>query len=162
MDALQHVHRVVLVDAADVQAVLGHVSVDAIVMHVREDVPVHVLTLAEMDVQEHANLEQWGALSSKMAVTNQKITVEIDNHESETVERLFYLHNAGQDNIAYLMKDKDIRYDILQEYIDVTECRYVELEMLKEELANKYMPKDGKDYQYVFDFKNSAMIFTEM
>jgi hypothetical protein len=135
-----------------------------------QPVLVDVLALvripARTDALILADMEQLVALSNKnykerfdMSIP---ITVEIETHESEAVERLFYLHNAGQDNIAFLMKDKDIRYEILQEYIDVTECRYVELEMLKEELAEKYKPKDGKDYNYLFDFRNKTMIFTEM
>lgn len=87
--------------------------------------------------------------------------VEIGVDESTNVERLFYEHRAGQDNIAFLMKDKDIRYDILQEYIDVVECRYVELEMMKEELAEKYKPDANKDYDYMFDFRNNSIIFEE-
>ena len=69
-----------------------------------------------------------------------KVTIEIPYKESLKVERLFYEHKAGQDNIAFLMKDKDINYDILQEYIDVVESRYVELELLKHELGDKYKP----------------------
>ena len=89
------------------------------------------------------------------------IEVKIQREESETVERLFFEHRAGQDNIAFLMKDKGVRYDLLQEYIDVVECRYVELEMMKSELAEKYKPDKKATYNYKFDFRNETIQFEE-
>ena len=93
---------------------------------------------------------------------NRKLEVEIFPEESDHVERLFYEHKAGQDNIAFLMKDKDVRYDILQEYIDVIETRYVELELMKGELIEKYKPFGMKDYNYTFNFRNHSIIFEEV
>ena len=90
-----------------------------------------------------------------------KQIVEIDPHESETIERLFYEHNAGKDNLSFLMRDKLVNYDILQEYINVVEARYVELEMMKEEIGEKYKPIPDKDFNYEFDFRNHSIIYTE-
>lgn len=94
-------------------------------------------------------------------INKEKIVVAITSQESEAVERLFYLHKAGQNNIAFLAKDKDVQYDILQEYIDVVEARFVELDMLKKELGEKYKPDLGKEYNFTFDFDNNAIIFEE-
>ena len=92
---------------------------------------------------------------------NQKVTVPIPVEESEHVERLFFEHKAGQDNIAFLMKDKEIRYDILQEYIDVVETRYVELELTKQEIADKHKPLGIENYTFTFDFRNNSIVYEE-
>jgi len=90
-----------------------------------------------------------------------KQIVEIEPHESETVERLFYEYNAGKENIAFLMRDKQVNYDILQEYINVVEARYVELEMMKIGIGEKYKPLPDKDFDFEFDFRNHSIIYTE-
>ena len=92
-----------------------------------------------------------------MAITfiNNEEKVKIASEDSLLVERKFYEHQAGRDNIAFLMKDKDVNWDILQHYIDVVETRWVELEMLKNEMDNKYCPERlreiGHGYEFLFD-----------
>ena len=77
------------------------------------------------------------------------------------MERKFYEHQAGRDNIAFLMKEKDINWEILQHYIDVVETRWVELELLKKEMGDKYCPEEYKDdfYSYEFLFDKNMMKF---
>ena len=92
---------------------------------------------------------------------NRKVTVQIPVEESEHVERLFFEHRAGQDNIAFLMKDKSINYSVLQEYIDVVEARYTELELTKQEIGDKYKPLGFEDYTFTFDFRNNSIVYEE-
>ena len=91
---------------------------------------------------------------------NQVIIIGVD--ESNNVERLFLEFHAGREIIAFLMKDKEIQYDILQEYIDIVEAKYVELELMKSELSEKYKPFNMKEYDYRFDFRNNSIIYNEM
>lgn len=87
--------------------------------------------------------------------------VDIDAQDSLLVERKFYEHQAGRDNIAFLMKDSDINWDTLQHYIDVVETRWVELEMLKDEMDKKYCPESmvDKPHEYEFLFDKNQMKF---
>lgn len=91
--------------------------------------------------------------------------VDIDEQDSLLVERKFYEQQAGRDNIAFLMKDKDVNWDILQHYIDVVETRWVELEMLKSEMDKKYCPESIKDkphgYEFLFDTKQMKFVLGE-
>lgn len=93
---------------------------------------------------------------------NKEDFVNIDGQDSLLVERKFYEHQAGRDNIAFLMKDKDVNWDILQHYIDVVETRWVELEMLKAEMDKKYCPENmvDKPHGYEFLFDKQQMKFT--
>ena len=85
--------------------------------------------------------------------------VKIDHHDNIMLQTKFFEHAAGRDNIAFLMKDKDVRFDILQHYINVVEARYVTLELMKKELCKKYEPEilHGRSYDYVFDFDNEEI-----
>lgn len=88
--------------------------------------------------------------------------VSIDMEDSLLVERKFYEYNAGKDNIAFLMKESDINWEILQNYIDVVETRYVELELLKKEIITKYCPSNyiNKKYTYEFLFETYEIKFS--
>ena len=91
--------------------------------------------------------------------------VDIDEQDSLLVERKFYEHQAGRDNIAFLMKDKDVNWDILQHYIDVVETRWVELEMLKDEMDKKYCPENMRNKphgsEFLFDTKQMKFVLGE-
>lgn len=91
--------------------------------------------------------------------------VDIDEQDSLLVERKFYEQQAGRDNIAFLMKDKDVNWDILQHYIDVVETRWVELEMLKSGMDKKYCPENMRNephgYEFLFDTKQMKFVLGE-
>lgn len=89
--------------------------------------------------------------------------VKIDSEDSNLIERKFYEHMAGKDNIAFLMKDDDVNSDILNEYIRIVETRYYEVEKCKVLLSKKYEPIDlkGKAYNYSFDFEEETIIYEE-
>jgi hypothetical protein len=90
-----------------------------------------------------------------------QIVVKIDSEDSVLVERKYFEHMAGKDTVAFLMKDKDIKWDTLQHYINVVESRFTELELTKEAITKKYLPKDFEDatYTYSFDFNNESIIY---
>lgn len=90
-----------------------------------------------------------------------QIVVKIDSEDNILVERKFFEHQAGKDTIAFLMKDKDIQWDTLQHYINVVETRFTELELTKEAITKKYLPKDFENasYNYSFDFNNETIIY---
>lgn len=91
------------------------------------------------------------------------IVIKIDSEDSNLIERKFYEHAAGKDNIAFLMKDADVNRDLLQEYISIVEVRFFELEKLKVLISKKYEPVElkGKSYVYTFDFENETIIYEE-
>mgnify|MGYP006974633129 CR=1 FL=1 len=91
------------------------------------------------------------------------IVIKIDSEDSNLIERKFYEHAAGKDNIAFLMKDADVNRDLLQEYISIVEVRFFELEKLKVLMSKKYEPVElkGKSYVYTFDFENETIIYEE-
>ena len=90
-----------------------------------------------------------------------QIVVKIDSEDNNLVERKFFEHAAGKDNVAFLMRDKDVVWETLQHYIDVVEKRFYELEKVKELISKKYEPSDlnGASYNYSFDFNNETIIY---
>lgn len=90
-----------------------------------------------------------------------RINIKIHPEDSNLVERKFYEHAAGKDNIAFLMKDADVNRELLQDYINIIEVRYFELEKLKTLISKKYEPVElkGKPYGYTFDFENESIIY---
>lgn len=91
------------------------------------------------------------------------IVIKIYSEDSNLIERKFYEHAAGKDNIAFLMKDADVNRELLQEYISIVEVRFFELEKLKVLISKKYEPVElkGKSYVYTFDFENETIIYEE-
>lgn len=91
------------------------------------------------------------------------ITVIIDPVDNNLIERKFYEHAAGKDNIAFLMKDSDVNAELLQDYINIVEVRFFELEKMKSQLSKKYEPIELKErpYTYTFDFDNETIIYEE-
>lgn len=89
--------------------------------------------------------------------------VEIPKEESTKVERLWYEYNASRDIIKFLMSDKTVIWETLQEYINVAEKRFTELEMVKQAVASAYRPAtvDLAKWNYSFDFNNYKIVFEE-
>ena len=87
--------------------------------------------------------------------------VKIDSQDSNMIEQKFFEHAAGKDNIAFLMKDNDIDWSVLQHYINVVEVRFFELEQMKSRLSKKYEPSElkGKRYNFSFDFENETIAY---
>ena len=94
---------------------------------------------------------------------NNVITVKIFEEDSNLIEKAFFLHAAGRDNIAFLMKDSDINEPLLRRYIEEVELRYYELEKIKTLLSKKYEPTElnGKAYEYTFDFEEETITYAE-
>lgn len=92
-----------------------------------------------------------------------RIIVKIHSEDNNLVERKFFEHAAGRDNIAFLMRGDDINTDILQQYINIVEKRFYELEKCKKLLSEKYRPKElsGKAYKYSFDFDEETITYEE-
>lgn len=92
------------------------------------------------------------------------IIVPIPEQTSLSVERLYYEYTAGRESVKFLMKDKDIRWDILQNYVNVVEARFTELEMLKKSVSKEYLPEEieqsGLAYDYEFLFDESSIRYT--
>lgn len=88
--------------------------------------------------------------------------VKIDSQDSNYIEQKFYEYSSGKSNIAFLMKDADVNWDVLQKYISIVDCRFYELEKSKELISKKYEPLElkGKAYDYQFDFDEESIIYT--
>ena len=94
-------------------------------------------------------------------IIKMQIVVKIDSEDNVLVERKFFEHAAGRDNVAFLMRDRNISWETLQHYVNVVEERFIELEITKEEIARKYEPKEleGASYNYQYDFNNESIIY---
>lgn len=94
---------------------------------------------------------------------SKKICVKIDSQDSNLVERKFFEHTAGKDNVAFLMKDKDVNEALLDRYITTVEVRFCELEKVKRLLSKKYEPAElkGKAYEYSFDFEDETITYVQ-
>lgn len=91
------------------------------------------------------------------------IVVKIDSEDSNLIERKYFEHAAGKDNIAFLMHGDAINMDVLQQYINIVEKRFYELEKSKKYISEKYCPKElkGKEYSYTFDFDEETIIYEQ-
>ena len=91
------------------------------------------------------------------------IKIQIDEFDSARVERLFYLSNAKLSNVAFLMKDSDIDKENLMAYIKEADEVRVEMELTRNAIAKKYLPKSlvGKGFNYEFLFDTNEIAYTE-
>lgn len=89
--------------------------------------------------------------------------VNIGEEKSREMEKAWYEYNASRDIIAFLMQQDGVKFENLQEYINVAEIRFVECEKLKESLAKEFKPEevDLTKYNYGFNFEEFAIEFTE-
>lgn len=90
-------------------------------------------------------------------------TVYIPEDELNNLERAWYEYNGSRDIIAYLMSQPNVRWEILQEYINVSEAKFAKCEMEKVRLATQYKPEgvDLNKYNFNFDFQNCTLTFDE-
>ena len=88
-------------------------------------------------------------------------SVKIHSEDSNLVERKYYEYIAGRESISFLMKGNDVNSNLLQEYINIVEVRFYELEKIKSLMSKKYKPVELKDepYTYTFDFDNETIIY---
>lgn len=89
--------------------------------------------------------------------------VNIGEENSRKMEKVWYEYNASRDIIAFLMQQEGVKFENLQEYINVAEVRFVECEKMKERLAAEFKPEevDLTKYNYGFDFEQFTITFTE-
>ena len=92
------------------------------------------------------------------------IVIKIDSEDSNLVERKYFEHAAGKDNLQFLMRDAEVNMRILQQYIDIVEKRFYELEKCKKYISDKYCPEElkGKSYDYSFDFDEETITYEEI
>lgn len=88
-----------------------------------------------------------------------EIRVQIPHDVSAEVERRFFEYNAAKDIIKYLMTRDDVLESKLMWYINNTESRFIELEMMKEEVTAQYKPEGISDYGYEFDFNDCSIVY---
>ena len=98
-----------------------------------------------------------------LEIVKNKVVVDIDEEEARLIERLWYEYNGSRDIIKFLMTDKSVVWEVLQEYINVAEKRFTELEMEKNRVATKYKPEqvDLSKWNYSFDFTEDQITFEE-
>lgn len=93
---------------------------------------------------------------------NTSITVKVLEADLNDLERMWYEYNAARDIIGFLMTQKNVVWDTLQEYINIAEKRFTVCEMMKAKVANKFLP-DGlvlANCDYSFDFVNLNIVYT--
>ena len=83
--------------------------------------------------------------------------------DTRAMEKAWYEYNASVDIIARLMNNESVKFDILQEYINVAEVRFTQCEMFKSALAKKYKTEevDLSKFNYSFDFDENKITFEE-
>ena len=89
--------------------------------------------------------------------------VNIGEENSRKMEKIWYEYNASRDIIAFLMQQENVKFENLQDYLFVSEKRFVESEKMKETLAKEFKPEevDLTKYNYGFDFNDFTITFTE-
>lgn len=128
-----------------------------------------VKTLVLMDAWAGVCLVVWDTVLAQFKTIYMTKTVmfkkeiRIYQEDSNLIERKFFEHAAGRDNIAFLMKDKDVNKELLREYIADVEVRFYELEKTKSLLSKKYEPSElnGKPYNYSFNFDEETILYEE-
>ena len=88
-----------------------------------------------------------------------EIRVELSSDDNGLIERQFYEYNAARDIIAYLMQLDKINEQYLQQYINIAEKRYTELEMNKLAVDKAYRPEGIKPLSYTFDFEAEELVY---
>lgn len=86
----------------------------------------------------------------------------IQKEESDSVEILFDRYNAYLDILGYLMSEYNINDEnnkLFNDKLDEVVQIYIDLEKLKQKIANKYRP--GEEWiHYIFNFNNNSLVFS--
>ena len=91
----------------------------------------------------------------------EKIEVLMNATDSAIVELSFHEYNSTLSIINYLIKDNDIDKNLLQEYNNEADRRYIKLELYKNMMSKKYLPKicSNKNYNFSFNFDENKIIY---
>lgn len=89
----------------------------------------------------------------------ENIRVKLDHEDCTLIERLFYEYNAARDIISYLMQQDKINETYLQQYINIAEKRFAELEMNKNAVDKAYRPEGINPSSYSFDFEAEELVY---
>lgn len=87
------------------------------------------------------------------------VRVKMFREDSEVIERGWYEYTAARDIIGYLMEKEKVNEEYLQQYINIAERRYAELEMKKVAADKKYRPEGINPTGYSFDFETEEIIY---
>lgn len=87
------------------------------------------------------------------------IRVKLSHEDTTLIERLFYEYNAARDIIGYLMQQDKINETYLQQYINIAEKRFTELEMNKNAVDKAYRPEGINPSSYSFDFEAEELVY---
>ncbi len=89
--------------------------------------------------------------------------VNVPEEELTVLERAWYEYNGSRDIIAYLMSQPAVRWEALQEYINVSEQKFTKCEMEKIRIATMFKPEevDLSKYNFNFDFQENTITFEE-
>ena len=89
----------------------------------------------------------------------ENIRVKLSHEDCTLIERLFYEYNAAKDIISYLMQQDKINEIYLQQYINIAEKRFTELEMNKNAVDKAYRPEGINPLSYSFDFETEELVY---
>lgn len=84
--------------------------------------------------------------------------IKIPKDISLEVEKKFFEWQASLHIIGYLMSRPDTQMSLLQQYLDTSEVKFTETELIKAEVTNSYPSQKGYEH-YTFDFINSQIIY---
>ena len=93
-------------------------------------------------------------------MAKKQIRVNLDHEDCILIERLYYEYCGARDIIGFLMQQPQINEEKLQEYINITEKRYAELEVNKAQVDAHYRPEGIDPIQFEFDFVNEDLVYT--
>lgn len=90
----------------------------------------------------------------------QNVRIQLSHEDNAYIEKLWYEYNAKRDVVGFLMEKDKVNEAYLQEYLNVTEAKYAELELAKQKIDLKYRPKDITNLVgYSFDFEKEELVY---
>ena len=89
----------------------------------------------------------------------EQVIVKLAFEDCSLIERQFYEYNAARDIIGYLMQQDKVNEQYLQQYINIAEKRFAELEMNKNLMDKRYRPEGINPSSYSFDFETEELVY---
>ena len=75
------------------------------------------------------------------------------------VERRYFEYEAAKHLIGYLMSRTDVQLELLQNYLDVAEVKFADLEMMKNAIVAQFPSMNGWR-NYIIDFAHSCLKYS--
>jgi len=85
--------------------------------------------------------------------------IKIDGNISTYIEKLFFEYKAVMNILRYLTSQDGVKRKYLDGYFKDAKNKYMELELAKKEVSDKYRPQNMCIERYNFDFDNCEIVY---